>query len=652
MDEEFQKFLHSQFSEAHTSHHSSEQLSELIIDPEERYVDKEFFAEGGQKKIFKCIDSLTGRVVAYATVKDINARENVAKFIREARLTAHLEHRHIIPVYDTGLDEDNAPFFTMKLISGHTFEDHLNQQHDLNSKIDILIKICDAINFSHNKGIIHFDLKPDNIQVSDYGEALLCDWGLSGIAYENCSDELLNDELLKKVDLSQSLDCYFKGTIGYAAPEMSMKNIHRDHLADIYSLGAILYRILSKQRPDAKPILSKLQGPEALQAVCAKALSSDKESRYQSAREFLTELQAWRNGFATKAEKASFLTQLKLLVLRNQAVSWSALASIVVISLLTIGFISSLSQKEKQATSLASALQETEQERINLEKELAPKYLENAYLAYEQRNYGAVINLANHILRNNDSPRAKELIGLVHLDQQNFTEALPYINGRLKKLVKEYKDKTPFSVEDLISFISQVDRSRQQTEMILYKNLLLDAFEKNLTTEDKKQLIIAELLYKHPKLIKVNIELDETPEGLIIDLSNNPRIREIWILQKLGSAYIKKLDLSFTPVNLNIERVVDQLQIEELLLRSWPKHSAKFLEGRRILSLDVSNSKLDISEHIENMPLVKLNISKAPFKNWGVLNSLKFLKTLTVSKGQIPENIQSQLSKSVQVIEK
>ena len=652
MDEEFQKFLHSQFSEAHTSHHSSEQLSELIIDPDERYIEKEFLAEGGQKKIFKCIDSLTGRVVAYATVKDINARENVAKFIREARLTAHLEHPHIIPVYDTGLDQDNAPFFTMKLISGHTFEHYLNKEHDLNSKIDILIKICDAINFSHNKGIIHFDLKPDNIQVSEYGEALLCDWGLSGIAYENCSDELLNDELLKKVDLSQSLDSYFKGTIGYAAPEMSMKNIHRDHLADIYSLGAILYRILSQQKPDPKPVLSKLQGPEALQAVCVKALSADKEFRYQNAKDFLVELQAWRNGFATKAEKAGFLTQLKLLALRNKAVSLSVLASAIVISLLTIGFISSLSQKEKQATKLASALQDTEEKRVKLEKELAPKYLENAYLAYEQRNYGAVINLVNHILRNNDSKKAKELIGLVYLAQQDFTKALPYISGDLKSLVETYKEKTPFNVEDLISFISQVDRKRQQTEMILYKNLLIDAFEGLLSTKEKKQLIVAELLYKHPKLTKVNIDLNETPEGLIIDLSNNPRLKEIWILEKLGSAYIKKLNLSYTPASSNMERVVAQLQIEELILRGWPNSPPKFLKGRRILSLDVSKSKLDVSEFIENMPLVKLNISKAPFTNWQVLRSLKFLQTLTVSKGQMPKNIKESLPSHIKIIEK
>ena len=444
MDEEFQNFLHSQFSEAHDSQHTTEELSHLVLKSEERYADKNFLAEGGQKKIFNCTDILTGRSIAYATVKDNSSEEQTAKFIREARLTAHLEHPHIIPVYDTGKNDDGNPFFTMKLISGECFENYLHKSKSLTDQIDILIKTCDAVRFAHSKGIIHFDIKPENIQVSEYGEVLLCDWGLAGIAYEYCSDELLNDELLKKVDLNQSLDTYFKGTAGYAAPEMWQKNIPRDKHADIYSIGAVLYKILSQKAPDIKPVLSHMNGPNALLAVCCKAISPDKKDRYESVDAFLKDLAAWRNGFATSAEQASFITQFKLLILRHKNVSISILTSLVILTIVTCLFINSLSIKEQKATELASDLQKAEDKRFLLEKELKPKYLENAYHAFKERDFKSTLALCDHILRNGKSSKAEELKGLVYLSQQKFNEALQFLNSNttLKHLVGEFASKS------------------------------------------------------------------------------------------------------------------------------------------------------------------------------------------------------------------
>lgn len=650
MDEDFQKFLHSQFSEAHDSQHSPEELSDLILSSKERYIEKSFLAEGGQKKIYRCHDSLTGRSIAFATLKENSSEEQTAKFIREARLTAHLEHPNIMPVYDTGSDND-SPFFTMKLISGESFEKYLSGTHSLTSKVDILIKVCDAVRFAHSKGIIHFDIKPDNIQVSKFGEVLLCDWGLAGIAYEDCSDELLNDELLKKVDLSQSLDTYFKGTAGYAAPEMWQKNTLRNKSADIYSLGAVLYKILGGQDPDIKPVLSYMKGPNALLSVCSKAISANPKDRYPTVDLFLKELISWRNGFATQAEDAGFITQVKLLILRHKNVSSSILASLCILSIIITVFIDSLAKKEKESSELAANLQSTENERLKLEEELKPKYLKNAYEAFLERNYQATIALCEHILRQGDSLKAKELIGMVHLSNQDFVKAKKYLeqNKRLLSFMDEYKDKLPLTVENLISFISQLDRSKRQTEMVLYKNLLLEAFESPLTISDKKKLMIAELKYKSPKTEDVNLQLEETPEGLIVDLSNNPGLNEIWVLQKLGNTYIKSLNLSNSPKN-QLTEILKDLHIEKFILRNWPKRNIDFLKNRRILHLDVAFSKLDISDIIKNMPLVTLDIRQAPFKNKQALLELKFLRKLTISKDQIPQKTLLKLPQKVNVI--
>lgn len=652
MDEDFQKFLHSQFSEAHENMQDPQTLSALMELEHERYGEKFLIAEGGQKKVFKCSDELTGRSVAYATVKNPDDKETTAKFIREARLTAHLEHPHIIPVYDTGLDDEGIPYFTMKYISGQSYEDYLKDKHTLQENIDILIKICEAISFAHHRGIIHFDIKPDNIQVSDYGEVLLCDWGLAGIAYESCSQSLLDDDILKQVDLSQSIDLYFKGTAGYAAPEMWKKHTHRDHLCDIYSLGAVLFQILSKKVPSQEMNFKDMEGPEALKAVCKKALSTDKENRYQTSREFLNELLAWRNGFATKAEQASFATTFKLLVLRHKNVSISILTSLVFIVILTMVFVIFIHNKEKRSTALAKALQKTEIERNNLEEELAPKYIEKAQDAFMRREYDAALALCEHVLRNNpDSPKARAIKGMIFFCRQNFKDAIPYLSGNILAIAKNFHDlPTPLNIEDIIYIITNLDRKDEIGEQVVYKNMLFEEFERDHSIEEIKQLMLAELYHKNPTFKHINLSIEETSEGWLIDVSNNIGLAELYILQKLGPIYVKSLDMTNTQV-ISLEDTLEYMQIEELIMRNWGKAKIDFIKNRRILHIDIQGSHIDLSSVIEGLPLVSLNVAETPFRNWSVLNSLRFLKKLTVLKGQLPESIRKNLEGRVKIIE-
>ena len=643
MDEEFQEFLHSQFDVAHSSVQDSEELTHLIEAEGSRYPDKEFLAEGGQKKIYKCQDLLTGRVIAYATLKNKEDSEQVAKFLREARLTAHLEHPHIIPVYDTGLDEENQPYFTMKLISGQTFEDYLKEGHSLPSCIDILIKVCEAVNFAHDNGVNHFDIKPDNIQVSEYGEVLLCDWGLAGITYECCSEEVLDDEILKKVDLSQSLDLQFKGTAGYAAPEMWEKKGERNHLCDIYSLGSVLYRVLAGKTAAVEVDFKNLQGPIALQAVCKKAMQKDISIRYQTTSDFIKDLKAWRNGFATEAENASFLTTLKLLILRHRNVSIAVFSALILIFFICFIFIGFLKVKEKRATDLAKDLQKTENARIALEKELSPKYLTQAFEAYMRLEYDAAMSLSEHVLRNDpESERAKEIKGLILFSEQKFAESIPYLKGNIKKLAEEFKDAPkPLSIGNLVKVFTRLDRSKRESEMYVYKNLLILELEKDIPVEHKRQIMMAEIRYKNKNVEDIHFELKETAEGWIIDLSDNPRIHELWILQKLGPVYVKNLNLNNTLIG-GAKEAFEQMQIERLSMRGWNKNPG-FLKGKRILHLDVQDSNLDVSSLIDKAPLVTLNIKNSRFKNWNVLKSLKFLEELTVSKEKIPASVLQEL---------
>lgn len=652
MDEDFQKFLHTQFSEAHDNMQDPQELSALMELEHERYGEKYLIAEGGQKKVFKCSDELTGRSVAYATVKDPDNNESTAKFIREARLTAHLEHPHIIPVYDTGLDNTGIPYFTMKYISGQSYEDYIKEEHSLQENIDIIIKICEAVTFAHYRGIIHFDIKPDNIQVSDYGEVLLCDWGLAGIAYESCSQSLLDDDILKQVDLSQSIDLYFKGTAGYAAPEMWKKQTHRNHLCDIYSLGAVLFQILSKKIPSQEMDFKDMEGPEALKAVCKKALSIEKEKRYQTAQEFLNELLAWRNGFATKAEEASFATTFKLLILRHKNVSISILTSLIFFIVLTLVFVFFIHNKEKRSTALANALQKTEIERNILEKELAPKYIEKAQSAFTRREFDAALALCDHVLRNNpDSQKARSIKGMIFFCKQEFAQSIPYLKGNILAIAKNFHDlPTPLGIEDIIYIITNLDRNDHSGEQVVYKNMLFEEFDRDHSIDEIKELMLAELFHKNPTFKHINLSIEETSEGWLIDISNNIGLAELYILQKLGPIYVKSLDMTNTQVG-RLDDTLQYMQIEEVIMRNWEKANVGFLKNRRILHLDVQGSKIDFSKTIEDLPLVTLNISDTPFKNWHILQELRFLKELTVSKNKLPKDIHAKLSAYVKIIE-
>ena len=137
------------------------------------------------KNIHEVVDRDTTRHLAMAAPKSDN-KEDWNDFIFEARITAMLEHPNIVPVHDIGLFE-NRPCFTMKLINGDTLTQIIKSfskaqrqtpstLHDL---INILLKVCDAIAYAHSKDVLHLDLKPDNIRISDYGEVQVLDWGLA-----------------------------------------------------------------------------------------------------------------------------------------------------------------------------------------------------------------------------------------------------------------------------------------------------------------------------------------------------------------------------------------------------------------------------------------------------------------------------------------
>ena len=343
---------------------ASEALQELL-NIERRYHSSEAVNEGGMKYIFSAKDAYTQRTVAQARLKKLSKASDIDAFIREGTIQAELEHPNIVSIYDMGISNQGEPFFIMKLLGGCNLEDILKKLKNKDPQtlrdfpfeklLETFLKVCDAIAYAHSKNILHLDLKPDNIQVDDYGQVQVCDWGLARRLEEIVLEEETQDpSSLDKLRMGITHNGVVKGSPGYMAPEQISPDIHpRTYRTDVYGLGAILYHILCLHPPlessDVNECLKKtLAGnitppvqitkfpvPIALNAVCMKALSTQPQDRYKNVSEFSSDIRAYVNGYATQAEKANMFKQLILMSKRykNFAIALTSLAAMASITL-------------------------------------------------------------------------------------------------------------------------------------------------------------------------------------------------------------------------------------------------------------------------------------------------------------------------------
>ncbi len=236
--------------------------AQLSTAPGEKYQIAEELGTGGMKLVRRTLDRNASRDVAMAVLLDPNARsKKVSRFVREARITAALEHPNIVPIYDIGVDEEGKPYFTMKLLGGETLHSILQKlgegnvdfrkRYPLNRLLRIYLSVCNAVSFAHSRGVIHLDLKPANIQVGDFGEVLVLDWGLAKVLQKDPAlfpHRLVLGEGLREIPSEGVV----RGTPGFMGPEQSRgEYASLNEHTDIFALGAVLYTIL-KCKPPSK----------------------------------------------------------------------------------------------------------------------------------------------------------------------------------------------------------------------------------------------------------------------------------------------------------------------------------------------------------------------------------------------------------------
>ena len=642
-------------------------LLDMLETIKNRYTDFEYVDEGGIKVIKTCRDLKTGRIVAMASLKNDASDLEKEAFLREARLTATLQHPNIIPLHDLGL-KGRHPWFTMKFISGSSLEQILKEiqegksfQHsDLSDRLDVFIKVCDAIAYAHSRGVLHLDIKPDNIQISEYGDVLLCDWGLAKVMASVCDEDLLDCFSFNPKDTHLTLDGVIKGTPGYMAPEQTplVKNKKGVH-TDIFSLGCVLYKILTFEKPfrgkDLDEILEKTATcdfrkpseidqsiPPSLEAVCLKAMALDPEDRYVSVVNLQRDILNYRNGFATRAENATLVKLMSLWFKRHKAMSL-AVSLLVLISLFTAFFaVNNLKLEKINALQLAEKLSLEKEFHVKMGKDAAPRFFNRAQIAFNSFNFDDAVNFSNSAVELDPSmTEAWALKGVLHFIYQEFNsavEALEKGQGEdgLIKLAKQYAEIKKDDSDDLPleTFLDLFKTAILSKQYIVVGGLLHYTAYSDMSIEKRIEVCKGIIkihnhyaLRKEYKNSEINFNFNQETKRL--DMSNNPGVNTALILQNFPAL---TADLSNTGIH-------DFICFRAQPLKSLNVSGTKIielhtLENYDLLNLNISNTAISNLTKLQLLSLRTLNIAHSSVRSVGVLKGLVSLEKLRIHKGQ------------------
>ncbi len=284
------------------------------VDQNLRYAYFRTIATGGKSIIQSCKDLHLGRFVCYKSLKPEFADDPIEqqRLLREARVSAMLQHPNTIPTYELGRDKSGHYYFTMKLVHGYTLREILDyrERYDLTQLLDVVIDVGHALEYAHSHGVLHRDIKPENILVGPFGEVILMDWGLAKVWDTKGTQEDIGDGTEPLSDnVGITGQAKLQGTVSYMSPEQIARDPAIDARTDIYSLAAVIYEILAgrtaaqgntvdelvrsvqEEVPVPPSRLAKYRIPDLLESTTLQCLSKSPADRLQSVSEYIRLLQ-------------------------------------------------------------------------------------------------------------------------------------------------------------------------------------------------------------------------------------------------------------------------------------------------------------------------------------------------------------------------
>lgn len=616
--------------------------------PASAYELGRILAKGGMGAILSARDNSIQRTVALKVILTGNAasEEHIHRLVTEARITGQLEHPNIVPLHELGVTADGVVYYTMRLVEGITLSEVLDRirqkdsatiaKYPLRTLLTVYQKICDAVAFAHSRGVVHRDLKPDNIMLGEFGEVFVMDWGLAkrvrgqGAEFDTTHQTTEPFAELSR-DSFKTLSGQVKGTPRYMAPEQAEGRIEDiDERTDIYALGAILYTILtlhppvsgdsvdevltkvvsgaitsptnynprhtqSSRRTTSSPPAPEVAPPElvhcpdrriptALSAVTMKALARSKPERYQNVAALQQDIAAYQGGFATTAEHASALRLLLLLVRRHRTE--------VILSLISLGLMLALAAHfTRKLTHTLTELKET-----------APTfYVEARTLVDEFKFAKALAKVSYAISLQPDNAQFHALKGNIHQSLFQFSEArdayahaleldpeLPYAERNLKlceRLLAENAGRSTLSAQSLNALRSTMISQQRTAEALAIATRMSRSAQQHL---DAWQAVVSKL--------GIQATLKRDAGGLLLSVQQ----LDFNDLEPFRNAPLTKL-------------VIADTQVDDLAP----------LKGMPLIALDINNTRVADLGTLRNMPLARLDAARTRATNFNALSGLK-----------------------------
>ena len=316
------------------------------------YLVKREFGRGSQAVVYLALDQQLGREIALKQLLPGGPRDAEQRFLREARVAGQLEHPGIVPVYEVGRRANGALYYAQRLVRGKTLAAALKEATSLRARLQLItqfVQVCQTIAFAHQRGVVHRDIKPENVMIGEFGETVVLDWGLAKIRgkADVTGDKLRAPGAEERFDGTQEGDVL--GTPAYMSPEQALGNLEQvDEQSDVWSLGAVLYEILTGRPPfteknavqlliriakDKVPEVRSAQPdvPRELALICERAVERIKARRYRSARALATDLEAFRAGTRVSGVQYSSAELLRRFILRHLPVAIACLVALLLL---------------------------------------------------------------------------------------------------------------------------------------------------------------------------------------------------------------------------------------------------------------------------------------------------------------------------------
>ncbi len=607
--------------------------------PSEKYDVTGQVGLGGMKKVHRAHDRNADRDVALAMLRDDAPKSSKERrFVREARITAALEHPNIVPIHEIGLDANSRPYFTMKLLGGENLHDILNRldaddpvyvkQYPLVRRLEIFQNVCHAIAFAHSRGVVHLDVKPANIQVGSFGEVLVLDWGLAKVLDAD-PNSLTNGRLHLPENLREvPVEGAVRGTPGYMAPEQERGDYTAlDQRTDIYALGAVLQAMVYGKRSAREGKPSRKVSP-ALEAVVAKAMAKDAARRYATVQDLARDVRAFLGGFAVSAQSVGFGTLIWLFVKRHKAVSGVLAASLTTIAVVATVFIVKITQNERRLMDTVAQLRDEQAEKLRIGKYAVPQLLNHADLLLRTgSNEEAIAELNLIVTLDSSLLDAWVRKGFMHLGRQEFDVAMlcfdrsPAFARRPKRdkilrageIAEKYMQLSEpsgaLTYPQLTQLLEDLTRpgngiSAQMQELAM-RQLFERVNQTGSSNTEHLEFVGSALCMMNPPSTTTTFFYQLMPAGLIVDL-HGPQVTQLMPLMGLR---MYSLDISGTAVS-------------EL---SWLRNS-----GLQVLNL--SGTPVRELSTIFDLPITRLRLVNCPNYRTEQLKGFSYLERVVVSQ--------------------